>query len=221
MREAHTRTQRRIAQAVTAMAILVISCDVSTILPSGAAFPSPAPGVFETIVAGTAGAAQTQTAVLMPATPTLTFTPTVTRTPTLTPTLTPTFIWRLGTVTPKRTPTSTLGATAGDLECKLVSQTPEDGTELAPSTDFDAVWRVRNTGSAAWDETDIDFAYVSGRKMHKRAVYDLPDNVNKGQSVDLVVDMVAPDENGTYKVVWSLQRGGDDFCVVNMTIKVK
>jgi hypothetical protein len=86
VREAHTITKRRIAQAIGAIAILVISCDVSTMLPAGAAFPSPAPGVLETIVAGTAGAAQTQTAILIPATPTLTFTPTVTRTSTVTPT---------------------------------------------------------------------------------------------------------------------------------------
>jgi len=190
-------------------------------LPSGAAFPSPAPGVFETIVAGTAGAAQTQTAVLMPATPTLTFTPTVTRTATVTPSPTPTFIWRLRTATPQKTATSTLGATQGDLECKLIAQDPADGTELAPNTDFDAVWEVRNTGSGAWDENDVDFAYVSGRKMHKRAVYDLPEHVNKGESVDLVVDMVAPDEKGTYKVVWALRRKGDDFCHVDLTIKVK
>ena len=221
MREAHTTTQRRIAQAIGAIAILVISCDVSTMLPSGPAFPSPAPGEVETIVAGTAGAAQTQTAVLLPATPTLTFTPTVTRTPTLTPTFTPTFIWRMRSATPQKTATSTLGVTQGDMECRLISQDPEDGTEFAPNTDFDAVWRVRNTGTAAWDENGIDFAYVSGRKMHKRAVYDLPDNVNKGESINLVVDMVAPAENGTYKVVWSLRRGGNDFCHVDLTIKVK
>jgi hypothetical protein len=107
------------------------------------------------------------------------------------------------------------------MECRLISQDPEDGTEFAPNTDFDAVWRVRNTGTAAWDENGIDFAYVSGRKMHKRAVYDLPDNVNKGESINLVVDMVAPEENGTYKVVWSLRRGGNDFCHVDLTIKVK
>lgn len=221
MREAHTTTKRRIAQAIGALAILVISCDVSTMLPSGAAFPSPAPGVFETIVAGTAGAAQTQTAVLIPATPTLTFTPTVTRTPTLTPTFTPTFIWRMRSATPPKTATSTLGATSGQLECQLIAQDPEDGTELAPKTDFDAVWEVRNTGSASWDADNVDFGYVSGRKMHKKALYDLPKNVNKGESVDLVVDMVAPAENGTYKVVWSLRRGGEDFCHVNLTIRVK
>jgi hypothetical protein len=107
------------------------------------------------------------------------------------------------------------------MECQLIGQDPADGTQLAPKTDFDAVWEVRNTGSAAWDEDNIDFAYLSGRKMHKNAVYDLAENVNKGESVDLVVDMVAPDDKGTYKVVWSLRRGGDDFCQVNMTIVVK
>jgi hypothetical protein len=221
LREAHTITKRRIAQAIGAIAILVISCDVSTMLPPGAAFPSPAPGVVETIVAGTAGAAQTQTAILVPATPTLTFTATVTRTATLTPTFTPTFIWRMGSATPQKTATSTLGATVGDLECKLIDQSPADGTEFKPNTDFDAVWEVRNTGTAAWDENGVDFAYVSGRKMHKRATYDLPENVNKGESIALVVDMVAPEENGTYKVVWSLRRGGENFCQVNLAIKVK
>ena len=107
------------------------------------------------------------------------------------------------------------------MDCELIGQDPEDGTQLAPKTDFDAVWEVRNTGSASWDEDNIDFAYLSGRKMHKRAVYDLPGNVNKGESVNLVVDMVAPDEQGTYKVVWSLRRGGNDFCQVNMSIVVR
>jgi len=221
LREAHTTTKRLIVQAIGVLVILVISCDVSFLLPSAPTFPTAAPGVVETIVAGTAEAAQTQTAVLVPATFTPTFTPTVTRTPTLTPTFTPTFIFRLRTATPKKTPISTLGSTSGDYACKLLDQDPADGTIINAKADFDAVWEVRNTGSASWDENSIDFAFFNGDKLHERAIYDLSKSVNSGGSINLIVDMVAPKADGKYRTVWSLRHGNDDFCRVTLTIVVK
>jgi hypothetical protein len=175
----------------------------------------------DTIVAGTAGAAQTQTAVLIPPTATSTSTPTVKRTPTLTPTFTPTFVFRLRTATPQRTPTPTLGSSAGELSCTLLSQDPDDGDRIDAGADFDAVWEVRNTGSSAWDENNVDYIYVSGRKMHEAAVYDLPKRVNRGASVKLIVDMTAPNQDGTYKTEWALRRSGDRFCHVDLTIVVR
>jgi len=62
----------------------------------GMGAPAPAPlatlpaGGLETAIAGTAGAAQTQTAILLP---TATFTPSPTRTASVTPTPTVTFIY--------------------------------------------------------------------------------------------------------------------------------
>jgi hypothetical protein len=203
------------------LAIMAISCDVSFLLPSVPAFPTAPPGAVETIVAGTAGAAQTQTAVLVPSTSTPTFTPTATRTPTLTPTFTPTFIFRLRTATPRKTATSTLGSTSGDYACRLLDQDPADGTKINAKTDFDAVWEVRNTGSASWDQNSIDFAFFNGDKLHKRAIYDLNNSVNSGASINLIVDMVAPKDAGRYRTVWSLRRGNDDFCRVTLTIIVK
>lgn len=192
-------------------------------MPGANPFPTAAPGAVETIVAGTAGAAQTQTAVLIPATPTATSTPTVTRTATVTPTMTPTFLWLWKTATPRvaATLTPTDEPPGGEFSCRLIDQDPEDGSKLSKNTDFDAVWEVRNTGTRTWDAGSVDFIYISGRKMHEEAAYDLPRKVNPDATIDLIVDMTTPKTAGTYKVEWALRRGDTEFCFVNMSIVVK
>lgn len=212
---------RRIRQVVGVLAIMAISCDVSLLVPSAPVFPTAAPGVFETIIAGTAAAAQTQTAALVPPTFTPTSTPTSTRTPTPTPTFTPTFIFRLRSPTPARTATSSLSSVSDDYACKLLSQDPADGTKLDPETSFDAVWEVRNTGTPTWDQNSIDFRFFNGDKLHEKAIYDLRDNVKSGASIKLIVDMVAPKNAGKYRTVWSLRKGNFDFCRVTLMINVK
>jgi len=216
-------SRTRIVQAIVALAIAAISCDVAFEVPLGPQFPTAAPGVFETVVAGTAGAAQTQTALLIPPSITATFTPTVTRTPTLVPTSTPTFIFRLRSPVPPRVSTSTptFGSTSGELGCVLLSQRPPDGKEFNPNASFDAVWEVRNTGDASWSVDNVDFVYATGRQMHDNDRYDLPRNVPRGGSVELVVDMHAPKIKGELKTVWTLERGKKDFCHVDLTIVVK
>lgn len=213
-------SRSRIAQAMLALAIAAISCDVSFPVPLGSQFPTAAPGMFETVVAGTAGAAQSQTAVLAPPSATITLTPTASRTPTVIPSSTPTFIFRIWSVTPPRTSTPTQGAVAGNYACVLLSQKPADGTEFKANAKFDAVWEVRNSGSATWKANNVDFAYASGRKMQEQDVYDLPRDVKSGESVKLIVDMVAPKLSGNWKTVWTLRKGGDDFCHVDLTITV-
>jgi hypothetical protein len=122
---------------------------------------------------------------------------------------------------PARTATETPGSTSGQLGCRLLSQDPDDGTKMGPRHDFDAVWEVRNTGSAGWDKASVDFAFFNGDKFHKQSVYDLSKNVNSGASIKLVVDMVAPKEDGNYRTVWALRRGKDSFCRVSLTIVVR
>jgi hypothetical protein len=209
---------------VAVLAIAALSCDVGYLLPSGATFPTPAPGEIETVIAGTAQAAQTQTAELQPPSATPSPTPTVTRTATSTPTITPTFIFFLRTPVPPRTATPTGGSSSsgsGGYACRLVSQTPTDGTEFKPNASFDMVWRLENTGSRTWQADNVDFTYVSGRKMHDEELYDLPRNVPVGEIVNMTVDMQAPKVSGDWKTVWTLRVGSNDFCHVDVTIVVK
>lgn len=202
-----------------------MSCDVSYLLPSGPTFPTAVPGAVETIVAGTAGAAQTQTAALIRPSSTPTSTPTVTRTPTFTPTSTPTFIVviakRTNTAKPGTSTATLVPGSSGEYACRLIDQSPQDGTKFPPKASFDAVWEVRNTGTKTWSDGSVDFVYVSGRKMHEQAVYDLSDTVATGDTIDLIVDMTAPNNPGTYKAEWALKVSGDLFCHVDIQIVVK
>ena len=226
---AHMRTRARPALLIGILALLVAGCEASFLSPSSSGAPTSIPGMFETIVAASAGAAQSQTATVIPPTPTPSWTPLPTHTPSLTPTLTPTFHFSLGASrTPTRPPTAVAPAmatrTASDSDapggCLLLSQSPEDGSHFDPRKNFTASWKVKNTGSSTWDTASVDFVYDSGVKMHKKQLYDLPTDIPVGQDVTLNVSMLAPKSDGTYSTVWSLRRGTTYFCHVNLTILV-
>jgi hypothetical protein len=118
------------------------------------------------------------------------------------------------TWTPKPT------ATPISFACKLVKQSPENGKTYKPNANFDAVWTVKNIGSETWTTTDVDYRYKSGDKIHEIEIYDLPKNIKPDESIDLVVDMKAPDEEGKYKTTWGLQRGSNVLCTLTLEINV-
>jgi hypothetical protein len=210
------------------LVILLGGCDFP-ILSASSGVPTTAPGMFETIVAATAGAAQTSTALFTTPSPTSTWTPLPTYTPSLTPTASPTFLFVFTpTRTPPRTPVpSTALATIGTASqsgtadgCILISQSPADGSHFAAKETFKVAWKVQNTGSRVWSKDDVDLAYSSGTKMYKKQLYDLTADIPLGEYVTLSVPMVAPKAEGTYYTVWSLRRGQDRFCHVDLTIRV-
>lgn len=207
------------------LAIAALACDLASLVPSGATYPTTVPGEVETVIAGTAGAAQTQTAELLSPTATPSLTPTATHTPSPTPSLTPTFIFFLRSPVPTRTNTPEGGGGtvlgSGDYACRLVSQDPKDNTVLKPNAKFNMVWQLQNAGTATWVVDDVDFEYVSGRKMQEQDVYDLPLDVAPGETVNMSVAMNAPKVAGDWKTVWTLRAGDDDFCHVNVTIVVE
>ncbi len=191
-------------------------------LPLATPLPIQGPGSVETIIASTANAAASQTAVFLPsATPTASVTPTPSRTPTETPTPTLTVVFRLPTFTftPKPTSASEVGP-GGDYDCDLTALSPANGTIFSPKADFDAKWTVKNTGTRAWDRNSVDYIYVSGDKFHKTKAYDLPITVAVGDGVTLTVDMIAPSADGTYTTKWGLRRGSV-FCTFSLTIEVR
>jgi hypothetical protein len=205
---------------IGAITVSVISCDLSVTLPAAAPSLTSIPGLVDTIVAGTAAVAFTQTSALLSPTPTASITPLPTRTPTVTPSPTPTFIWKPRSPTPVNTVTPTSGAESLGLHCQLLSQSPSDGAHFDPKKSFSVDWTVKNTGDSIWDVDNVDFAYFSGTKMHKSQLYDLPANVDPGGSVTVTARMTAPNGVGTYSAVWSLRQGKTDFCHVDITIIV-
>ena len=182
--------------------------------------PAPVPGAVDTIIAQTAHAAATQTALKVTPTLTPTDTSVPTKTPTVTPSDTPTFLFLLSTFTFTPEP-ATVAAGAGDYACALTAQTPDDGATIGKKQTFSASWTVRNTGTLTWDANNTDFVYVSGAKLTSLKVADLPKSVATGETVTLKLTLEAPNQADTYKTVWILHSGKDDFCRLDITIVVQ
>lgn len=78
-----------------------------------------------------------------------------------------------------------------------------DDTPLAPGTTFRKTWRIRNTGTCAW-EAGTRFIYVNGDPLGGPPEIVSP-LAAPGASVDVNVDFVAPATPGTYRSNWQLQ----------------
>jgi len=201
--------------------VLVLACVPTVATP----IPTLDPGAVHTYIAQTAKAALTKTAAALPSsTPTATFAPTrTTASPSSSPTVT--FIFILPGATSSLSAPTLAGIVSGtsnsDYGCKLFSTEPADGTIFAPRTDFVAKWGVKNIGKKDWFRATMDYAYVSGDKLHKVASYDIPKGAESGKNVFLTVEMAAFKNGGTYTTKWALVENNKYFCPLTLTIVVK
>lgn len=105
-------------------------------------------------------------------------------------------------------------ATATPIPCnlpKFQSETVPDGTQMDDGQHFAKTWRVKNIGSCTWT-TNYRLVFVSGDKMGGAASAALEHNVKPGEAIDLVVNLTAPDANGSYKGTWKIQSNeGEQF----------
>ncbi len=79
-----------------------------------------------------------------------------------------------------------------------------DGTEFDPGTPFTKIWRLRNTGMCTWD-LNYELVFVGGLKLGAADAVRLPQVVTPGQTVEISVPMVAPNEPGTYRGEWQMR----------------
>lgn len=79
-----------------------------------------------------------------------------------------------------------------------------DGERLGASEDFTKTWRLMNVGTCSWT-SDYSLVFVSGDHMQGPASEALPGTVNPGHSVDLSVDLTAPNRTGSYQGYWKLR----------------
>lgn len=130
----------------------------------------------------------------------------------LSPTFTP-----LGVVV---APSLNLGSPSSCYQAAFVSETVPDGTTFKPSQSFIKSWRLRNTGSCAW-QPDFRLVFYSGDKMGGPGYVLLGKTFQPGQQVDISVNLVSPAKAGTYKGYWRLQaNNGVNIFQVYSQIKV-
>jgi len=80
-----------------------------------------------------------------------------------------------------------------------------DGTQMAPSTKFTKIWRLKNTGEVPWPP-GTQIMYVGGDQMSASLTVPLSRQaaVQPGEEVEVAVDLVAPQEHGRYVGYWRL-----------------
>ena len=174
----------------------------------------------KTVVAQlTLDAPLTPTATEIPPSPTPTTQP-----PTATPLVLPTLISTSTAIPPTLAPTLTYPTwtpVPTEYQCQIVSQNPSLGKYVAAKADLDARWTVKNTGTETWERTLVDYFYTSGDGIHKfEDRYDLSEDVDPGEEVDIVVDIGVPGLEGKYSETWVIGIGGNGFCTLPFSINV-
>jgi hypothetical protein len=101
------------------------------------------------------------------------------------------------------TPTQGTPACVYDVDFVTDVTIPDD-TELEPGTAFVKTWRMRNSGTCAW-EPGSAWVFNSGDKMGG------PDSVSvsatePGNTADISVNLTAPTTPGTYTGYWRMRR---------------
>jgi hypothetical protein len=121
-----------------------------------------------------------------------------------------------GTTTPGASPTP---APVTGI-CQVQNTSPI--RNLAVREDFDAIWTVKNTSNKNWELSAVDYKFISGSKIHTGAdMFDLPVTVKPGESINIIVDMLAPATAATYAANWALVQGGTTLCTLPLTVIVR
>ncbi len=82
--------------------------------------------------------------------------------------------------------------------------TVPDGTGFASGEKFTKTWQLKNTGSCTWTGA-YAVVFSDGSAMSAPAAVSLSGEVKPGGTIDISVDLVAPQETGTYKANWMLR----------------
>jgi hypothetical protein len=79
-----------------------------------------------------------------------------------------------------------------------------DGQVMLPGETFTKTWRIINTGTCSWS-TDFEVIFASGDQMEGADSGKLPHSVGPGETVDISMDMTAPQDFGDYQGHWQLR----------------
>jgi hypothetical protein len=155
------------------------------------------PSNEETIATSVALTVQAQNAALPTASPK------VFASATLPPGVTP--VATLTNIVPTIGPSPTGGL--GYYDCakaSLVSDSPPDGTLMAPEASFTKTWKIKNE-STCWWTTEYKIIFWDGNVLGGAYIYNIPTGVGPGQTVDISVFLVTPEADGPYRGYWKLQ----------------
>ena len=105
-------------------------------------------------------------------------------------------------------PVSPVPQTRCDAAAFVSDVTYPDGTNVALSSSFTKIWRLKNVGTCTWN-TSYALIFISGDRLNAPTAVALPTNVGPGQTVDLAVNMTAPNQTDRYRGYWKLRNASN------------
>jgi len=91
-----------------------------------------------------------------------------------------------------------------DAAAFVTDVTYPDGSIVGRGNTFTKIWRVKNVGTCTWT-TSYDLVYVSGEKFGAKNIISLPVSVGPGKTVDLSIQLTAPNQDGRHRGYWKLR----------------
>lgn len=103
--------------------------------------------------------------------------------------------------------------------------TVPDKTAMQPNQGFQKIWRIQNTGSCTWTPA-YQFVFYSGDQLSAPGAVQIPGTVAPGQTVDIAVDMRAPNVNGEFQGNWLMRNSsgaifGTSAATTPIWVKIK
>jgi hypothetical protein len=160
-------------------------------------FASPTPQPAATLNALYTSAAQTLDAMSTQAVTTLTAQPSPTGILSI-PTSSP-IVFNTFTPVPPLQPVSKCDAASFESDV-----TYPDGSTVSLGSTFTKIWRIKNVGTCTWTSS-YAIVFVSGEKLGAPNAVSLPGSVGPGQTIDIPVNLTAPNAEGRYRGDWKLR----------------
>jgi hypothetical protein len=131
-----------------------------------------------------------------------------TNTPTIVSSASPTLVPPTASIT--NTPNQPTNQSSPVPNCDLaaagnpIDVTIPDDSQFQPGEAFTKVWRLQNAGTCTWDQ-NYALALFSGDGMGAVSNIPLEGQVAPNETVDVSVDLIAPEADGTYQGNWKLK----------------
>lgn len=112
--------------------------------------------------------------------------------------------------TPSPTQSPTIPAPTPTLACDQaaagnpIDVTIPDDTELMPGQSFTKIWRLQNTGICTWTP-DYAVRFFYGAQMSAPESIPLRQAVAPGETIEIAVDMIVPQNSGVQQGNWKLR----------------
>jgi hypothetical protein len=189
--------------------LLLIGCGAKA-----TASPTANPDLIRTAANQTADARLTEIFASTPSSTPVTPSPTFDATQTMAAQTAVAQLTQVGSLTPSPqasiSPTSVPVGNSGDRAIFVADVTIPDGKVIAPGAAFTKTWKLQNGGTTTWT-TSYSLAFASGEQMGDTTSVPLPQSIPPGAQIDISVDMVAPDDPGSYQGYWKMKNASGQF----------